>query len=173
MDSILYDGVLSKVQAIQNAAVARVYGIQAGMKVELNSGFTFSTDLNFQKGEEEVDDGSVSPSRHAAPFFGAVRVAYKVDALQMMLYSVFSAKRDFDDLPMEEQDKPEIYAIDVQGKPWSPSWATLIFNVNYQLTNHFSIGAGLENITDIRYRPYSSGLVAAGRNFILSIGAAF
>jgi hemoglobin/transferrin/lactoferrin receptor protein len=29
----------------------------------------------------------------------------------------------------------------------------------------------LENITDIRYRPYSSGISAAGRNLILSLRA--
>ena len=38
-DSIVYDGVLSQVQAIQNSAVARVYGIQAGLEVKFPAGF--------------------------------------------------------------------------------------------------------------------------------------
>ncbi|MFT7154314.1 MAG: hemoglobin/transferrin/lactoferrin receptor protein, partial [Alteromonas macleodii] len=32
---------------------------------------------------------------------------------------------------------------------------------------------GVENISDQRYRPYSSGIVAPGRNFILSLKARF
>ncbi len=84
----IYDGELSQVQAIQNAAVATVYGVQAGVDIELPSGFGFSADLNYQKGEEEIDDGTVSPSRHAAPFFGMSRLTYKHEGLSMMVYGV-------------------------------------------------------------------------------------
>jgi len=41
------------------------------------------------------------------------------------------------------------------------------------LSNYLSINAGLENLTDQRYRPYSSGLVAPGRNLIVSVRATF
>ena len=75
---IVYDGVLSRVQAIQNAASAYVYGIQAGLEVKLPSGFSFSSDFNYQKGEEELDDGSTSPLRHAGPWFGVSRLSYDV-----------------------------------------------------------------------------------------------
>jgi hemoglobin/transferrin/lactoferrin receptor protein len=173
MDSIIYDGELSQVQAIQNAAIATVYGVQFGLDIELPSGFGFSTDLNYQKGEEELDDGTTSPSRHAAPFFGMTRITYKLEALSMMLYAYFSDGKDFDELPEEEQSKTEIYAIDEDGNPYSPSWATLNFKANYQLNESFTIGAGLENITDVLYRPYSSGIAAPGRNFILSLQADF
>jgi len=173
MDSIIYDGELSQVQAIQNAAVATVYGLQFGLDIELPSGFGFSADLNFQKGEEELDDGTTSPSRHAAPFFGMTRITYKHEALSMMLYAHFSDGKDFDELPEEEQAKTEIYAIDEDGNPYSPSWATFNFKANYQLNESFTIGAGLENITDVRYRPYSSGIAAPGRNFMLSLQANF
>ncbi len=173
MDSIIYDGELSQIQAIQNAAVATVYGVQAGVDIELPSGFGFSADVNYQKGEEELDDNSVSPSRHAAPLFGMARITYRHEALSLMLYAAFSDGKDFDELPDEEQAKTEIYAIDDDGNPYSPSWATLNFKANYQLNESFTIGAGLENITDVRYRPYSSGITAPGRNFILSLQANF
>ena len=39
LDSIVYDGSLSQVQAIQNAASATVYGVQAGFEAKLPSGF--------------------------------------------------------------------------------------------------------------------------------------
>jgi hemoglobin/transferrin/lactoferrin receptor protein len=168
LDSILYDGELSEVQSIQNAAVATVYGLQTGLEVKLPSGFGFGTDLNYQVGEEELDDGSTSPSRHAAPFFGSANVNYSDPRLRLVLYTQFSAKKDFEDLPQEEQGKTEIYAIDENGNPFSPGWYTLNFKASIHFEKNFTITAGLENITDVRYRPYSSGIVAAGRNFILA-----
>lgn len=173
LDSIIYDGEMSRVQAIQNAAVANVYGIQAGFEVRLQSGFGASSQFNYQVGEEELDDGSKSPSRHAPPWFGISRLSYTTGRLNMQLYSVYSGEKQFADLPEEEKGKTEIYAVDKDGNPWSPSWYTLNFKAMYQITGNFSVSTGLENITDQRYRPYSSGIVAPGRNFIISFKANF
>lgn len=168
---IVYDGELSQVQAIQNAAKANVYGIQAGVEVKLPTGFRFSTDLNFQKGEEELDNGDKSPSRHAAPFFGISRVAYANSKVDLELNFQFSDKVAFKDLAEEEKGKKEIYAHDRNGNPYSPSWYTLNLKSMYKLTENFTLTAGIENITDQRYRPYSSGIVAPGKNFVLSVRA--
>ncbi|MEO5906677.1 MAG: TonB-dependent receptor, partial [Saprospiraceae bacterium] len=173
MDSIVYDGELSIVQAIQNAAVANVYGIQAGLEAKLPSGFGISTDFNYQVGEEELDDGTTSPSRHAAPFFGVTKLSYTEPTLSLVFYARYSGEKSFDDLPQEEQAKTEIYAVDENGNPYSPGWLTLNFKALVHFEKNFTITAGLENITDRRYRPYSSGIVAAGRNFIFSMRFGF
>ena len=170
---IMYDGELSQVQAIQNAAKANVYGIQAGVDVKLTSGFNFSTDLNFQKGEEELDNGEKSPSRHAAPFFGISRIGYGTSDFDFQVNVQFSDAVNFNHLAEEERGKTEIYAKDTDGNPYSPSWYTLNFKSMYKLTSNFDITAGLENITDQRYRPYSSGIVSPGRNLILALRANF
>jgi hemoglobin/transferrin/lactoferrin receptor protein len=172
-DSILYDGELSQVQAVQNAAVARVYGIQTGIEIKLPSGFGFLSRFNLQFGEEEVDDGTISPSRHAAPWTGVSRLTYSVRKLNLQFSAIYSGEKKYEDLPQEEQGKTEIYAVDINGNPWSPGWYTLNFKATYQLSNNFSLSTGIENITDQRYRPYSSGLTAPGRNLILSFKAAF
>lgn len=172
-DSIIYDGTLSQVQAIQNAAVARVYGVQGEIKVKLPQDFSFSTRLNYQLGEEELDDGTISPSRHAAPWFGKTALTYRSNALYMEFYTQYSGEKSFDDLPESEKSKDYIYAIDANGNPYSPAWYTLNFKALYDLNDYFAISAGIENITDQRYRPYSSGIVAPGRNFILSLKAQF
>lgn len=173
LDSIMYDGTLSRVQAIQNAATANVYGAQLAVECKLGGGFTLAGNLNFQKGEEELDDASTSPSRHAAPLFGALRLGYSDKKLSMQFYTMYSAAVLHKNMPVEEIGKPELYAKDENGNPWSPSWYTLNFKALYKVTDYFSVSAGLENISDQRYRPYSSGLTAAGRNFILSFRANF
>lgn len=173
LDSIMYDGTLSQVQAIQNAAVAHVYGFHAGLEIKLPAGFGISSDLNYQHGEEELDDGTKSPSRHAAPMFGVTRLTYKANKLNLQLYAEYSAGKTYDQLPEEEKSKTYLYALHSNGNPYSPRWYTLNFKAMYSITEHFSVSAGIENITDIRYRPYSSGIVAPGRNFILALRANF
>ncbi|MBG44103.1 MAG: TonB-dependent receptor [Aequorivita sp.] len=172
-DSITYQGELSQVQAIQNAAVAHVYGVQAGIEVRLPKGFGFSTDVNFQKGEEELDNGETSTSRHASPFFGVSRLNYKANKLRMELNVNYQGKYDFDELPQGEKEKTEIYALDENGDPYAPAWYTLNFKALYKLTDTFDVSGGIENLTDQRYRPYSSGISGAGRNFILALTAHF
>jgi hemoglobin/transferrin/lactoferrin receptor protein len=172
-DSIVYDGTLSQVQAIQNAANAHVYGIQAGLELKLPAGFTLSSRFNFQKGEEELDDGSTAPLRHAGPWFGATHLIYRRDRLKADFYGVYNGEISYEDLAPEEQSKPHIYATDANGNPYSPSWYTLNLKVQYQLADLLMLIAGIENITDQRYRPYSSGIVAPGRNFIVALKTSF
>ncbi len=173
LDSIMYQGELSQVQAIQNAAIAKVYGVQIGAEVKLPKGFGFSTDVNIQTGEEELDNGTTSPSRHASPFFGTSRINYKANKLQMELNLEYQGKVDAEDLPEGEKDKTEFYALDVNGDAYAPSWYTLNFKALYKLTDTFDVSGGIENLTDQRYRPYSSGISGAGRNFIISLTAHF
>jgi len=170
---ILYDGVLSRVQAIQNAASAYVYGIQAGLEVKLTSGFSFSSDFNYQKGEEELDDGSVSPSRHAGPWFGVSRLSYDFKKLSLQLYGLYQGELKHEDLAEEERAKTEIYAADANGNTYAPGWSTLNFKAMYRLSDSWRVSAGIENITDQRYRPYSSGISGPGRNFVLSLNLSF
>ena len=172
-DSILYNGELSQVQAIQNAANARVYGLQAGFNWTLSPSFQLSSQFTYQKGDEELDDGTTSPLRHAAPWFGITRLRYTARKLLMEVYGVYNGKVTNKKLAQEEQGKEYIYAVGGDGKPYSPGWYTLNAKAQYLLIDNLSINVGVENLSDQRYRPYSSGLVAPGRNFILALRARF
>ena len=52
-------------------------------------------------------------------------------------------------------------------------WTTFNLYTGYQINKKFSINLGLENITDIHYREFASGISAPGRNFILSLRGQF
>lgn len=173
LDSIMYEGELSKVQAVQNAAAANVYGIQAGMEVKLPAGFSMHADVNFQEGREEMDDGTVSPSRHAPPTFGTARFIYSRQKVSLQVYTLWQAAFSHDQLAIEERAKTEIYALDAAGNTHAPAWYTLNFKAAFKVNDWLTLNSGLENITDQRYRSYSSGVSGAGRNFILSATARF
>jgi len=170
---IIYDGVLSRVQAIQNAAAAHIYGLQAGLELKLPAGFDLLSDFNYQKGEEELDDGTTSPSRHAAPWFGMTRLVYTSDKLILELATIYQEERKHEDMPEEEKGKTEIYALDANGNTYAPGWYTLNFKAIYRFSAQLSLSAGIENITDQRYRPYSSGISGSCRNFFLSLQTNF
>jgi hemoglobin/transferrin/lactoferrin receptor protein len=172
-DSIIYSGELSQVQSIQNAAFARVWGFQTDFELKIGNGFELSSRFNYQKGLEEIDNGTISPLRHATPWFGITRFAYSYKQLKVDLYSTYSGKVTFANLADEERGKPHIYAIDPNGNPYSPGWYSLNFRANYHLGKTISLSGCIENITNQRYRPYSSGIVAPGLNFLLSVKVNF
>jgi len=172
-DSILYDGALSEVMAIQNAAVSNVFGFEGDMEIHLPGHFGLQSQFNYQQGEEMLDDGSKSPSRHAPPWFGRTAITYRESKVNLMFYAWYSGEKSHKNMPLEELDKSYMYASNEYGKPYSPSWYTINFKAAYDVKPGITLSAGVENITDQRYRPYSSGIVAPGRNFILAVKAQF
>ena len=172
-DSILYDGQLSRIQAVQNAAVATVYGVQLGGEVKVNNFLSVSAAINYQKGEEELDDGMVSPSRHAAPLFGSARINYSRTKFSFEMSIEGVGERAFDDMPFGEIRKVNLYALDGDGNPYAPAWYSLNAHFSYEVNNNISTSFGIENITDQRYRTYSSGIAAPGRNFKIAISGKF
>jgi hemoglobin/transferrin/lactoferrin receptor protein len=164
-DSIIYKGVLSKVQAITNATYARVYGVNINLQANITESLSLRSTLNITKGEEE---GGI-PLRHAAPVFGSTHLVYKTAQLTADLYSGYNGSRKFEDMPPTEIEKPYMYAKDKNGNPWSPGWFTFNFKISYNLLKWAVLNGGVENILDYRYRPYSSGIVAPGRNYIISM----
>lgn len=173
MDSILYDGELSRVEAIQNGAEARVVGAYLGMEAKWNSFWSTKISYNVQHGIEELEHGEISPSRHAAPSFGLGRLTYKKGKFRADLTSQFQAGRSSEQLAWEERAKVEIYALDANGNAYCPSWYTLNARASMEFKQGVTLNIGLENITDQRYRPYSSGISGAGRNAVVALAARF
>ena len=120
-----------------------------------------------------MDDYNIYRSRHAAPGFGQTKILFQTGPVSMMVYGMYSAQVNYTTLNPEERQKPAIYAKDAVGNPYSPRWYTINFKSTCQINDIWKISTGIENISDQRYRPYSSGLVAPGRNFIVSVSAKF
>ena len=164
-----YQGEECLVQALQNAAEANVWGIQAAVDSRFARYFYVKANVNWQRGFEELDNGQVSPSRHVAPLFGRATLGFKRNAFSIEAYTVFQAECSASDMPKEEKGKTEIYALDADGNAYAPAWITLNMRASYDLNFGLSINATFENITDRRYRSYSSGISASGINFAMGL----
>jgi len=169
-DSIDFNGTLSRVEALQNVAKATVWGLQASMEVFFENNLSFRSHANWISGKEtdDVNDEQV-PLRHAPPFYGSSYIRYQKNRFTIEASCIYNSEIKFEDLAPSEQAKTNIYAIDKNGNPYSPGWYTLNLKVSWQLTKNLLVTSGWENITNQRYRPYSSGIVAAGSNFIFGI----
>ena len=90
--------------------------------------------------------------------------------LKLFLLSVFLL---FSFCIISQNNQTDIYAKDANGKPYSPGWYTPGLKASYQIVKNLQVTVGWENITNQRYRSYSSGIVAAGSNFIVSLRTSF
>ncbi|MBN1446956.1 MAG: TonB-dependent receptor, partial [Bacteroidetes bacterium] len=164
-DSILYDGVLSQVQANVNAGEGRIYGASAGLLADVTPEFSISSSLTWTQGWDLSDD---VPLAHIPPMFGQTRFIYRRDRFRGELFLRYNGWKHIEDYsPGGEDNETE---ATVYG---TPAWVTLNLRSSYQLTDMFQLTAALENILDEHYRPFSSGVSAPGRNFIFALRATF
>ena len=171
--TMIYDGIESRIQAIQNAAYARVYGFYVGLDAGIRRYWTFSTRINVQKGIEELDDGSISQARHAVPAFGETGIYYEKKGWSWALLHRFQTEKKYQDMPLSERAKAELYAKDEQGLPYAPAWQVIHLNGSWEITQGAQLLLRFENLTDQRYRPYSSGISASGRSIQLGLNIRF
>ncbi|HYG04529.1 MAG TPA: TonB-dependent receptor [Chryseosolibacter sp.] len=172
-DSIMYDGERSRVLALQNISEIWVAGMQAGFEIDITPSIGLRTTASFQEGEErDAELSQYYRPTHVPPFFGSTHLTYKTKRLKVDIYSNYNGKVAYSNLPLSERGDAHLYAADKNGDPYAPSWLTVNIKSSFRFNRHLTLDAGIENLTDKRYRPYSSGISAAGRNFIFAIRAA-
>ncbi|MDB9828613.1 TonB-dependent receptor [Flavobacteriaceae bacterium] len=165
---IVYQGELSTIQAIQNASRAQVYGFEVGLEVAFSKALKLNSQYNITKGFAQDQQGNKEALRHAAPAYGNTHLFYKKEKLTLDAFVEYNGQFDFEDLAPSQQNNAFLYAADQNGNPYAPKWHTLNFSAQYKYSKSLQLNATLENITDKRYRPYSSGLSAPGRNLIVA-----
>ncbi len=162
--SVLIDsGDTLQVVANVNAAKALVRG------VSLNGYFRFSPkistkfSLSYIRGWQIKSGEKKSPLPHIPPLYGRWEVNYDGKLQQLKVNIRFNGKKPLDQYG-GSADNLE-YATPEGSLPW---WT---LNMYYQriLTGSLSFSLGIENIFDLHYRPFSSGVSAPGRNFLLRI----
>jgi hemoglobin/transferrin/lactoferrin receptor protein len=168
-DSILYDGEMSKVQALVNTGYAQIYGISFLFDLQIIRSLKFNTTLTYLKG---VDDEGFA-LRHAPPLYGSTALVFEKNFLKLALSAVYNAEVSYQNLAPSERHKAYLYGTDADGNPYAPAWWTLNLKGSYKFSKSFLVTFGIENILDYRYRPYSSGIAAGGRNFLVAFRYSF
>ena len=164
---IIYQGVLSDVYATQNKAKAIVYGFNLNGRIRIMDNTDIAGTYTYTKGTYNNGVNEM-PLDHIPPCYGRLGIKHGNEKWNAEVFSVFNGWKRIADYNLNGEDN-EIYAT----KDGMPSWMTLNFASYYNPRKNISLGFQIENITDLNYRYFASGISAVGRNYILSCKLSF
>ena len=162
-DSLEFDGELLQIQTNTNAKQGVVYGTSLNLKAELSKEFSVKSSLNYTIGRNVTDD---LPLGHIPPVYGRTDLIVHSAPLTMSVYAKYQFEKPIADYSPTGEDNEHKATID-----GTPAWYTFNIRAQMQLSKSFSIQAALENMLDVHYRPFASGVSGAGRNFIFTLRA--
>ena len=164
-DSVLYDGVLSNVQAAQNARRARIVGINLGLRWQIAKGLRLEQTLTYTAGKDLTGD---VPMDHIPPLFGRALLHWEGKRIEAQAFLLFNGWKRIEDYSPSGEDNQRYATPDGM-----PAWYTLNVRGSYAVHKYVKFQAGVENILDRHYRAFASGISAPGRNFFFSARLSF
>ena len=167
-DSIIYDGELSQVLTVMNTESAYLYGFNAGIDVKINDMFSLASYITYTYGRVETDT-TPYPLDHIPPMYGKTSFNFKKDKIHAEVYALYNGWKHIEDYNIVGGEDNEQYAT-VDGMP---SWYTLNLKAGYKINDMFEVQAGCENILDLNYRVFASGISAPGRNVYVTLRSKF
>ncbi|MDL2143845.1 TonB-dependent receptor [Flavobacterium tructae] len=163
--SVIYEGVQSEVFAMQNKGNAYVGGFSSTLKMAITKPLGIYGTVTFTKGEIMNRTGN-TPLDHISPIYGKAGLKYENKVMLLDFYTLFNGKKDISDYSTNGEDNQK-YAP----KGGMPSWQTFNFKTSFMVNKNISLYAGIENILDLQYRVFASGINASGRN--ISVAAKY
>lgn len=162
-DSLDYDGETLRIQTNVNATEAVVYGISFNLFAKLSKEFSLKSNLNYTVGENTSLN---VPLAHIPPIYGRTDLIVNSDPLIVSVYVKHQAWKwisDYSPFGEDNEDKATVNG--------TPAWQTYNLSAALKLSESFTIQAALENMLDVHYRPFASGISGPGRNFIFTLRA--
>ena len=170
--AILYQGIMSDVYATQNKAKAVVYGFNVNGSANLTPNTTLAASYTYTKGnyaDRKLDGlNTALPLDHIPPTYGRIGLKHNVKKLTAELFTVFNGWKRIEDYNLNGEDN-EIYAT----KDGMPAWQIWNINTSYQASKKLSFSFQIENIADLNYRYFASGISALGRNYLVQAKYSF
>ena len=159
-----------RVQVNANADEGRVRGIGFKADATYGEGLTFAARLTLTKGISTDAEGIETPLAHIPPMYGQVRGAYDLGKLTLEGVYRFNGAKAWEDYAPEGSSDNEDQAIEGVG---TPAWGVVDVRASMALGEKIQLQGAVENIGDLHYRPFSSGVSAPGRNFVVSLRGRF
>ncbi len=159
--TIEYEGETSLVLANQNQGEGHLAGYSSVLKTYITKSIVFVGTFNFTHGRIHNSTG-IYPLDHIAPINGKVGFNYESKKANVELYMLYNGKKDVSEYSPSGEDNLQ-YAT----SKGAPSWQTYNIKGAFNLFKNATVFAGIENIFDIQYRTFSSGINAPGRNLYI------
>lgn len=178
------------VQAVVNAERARVWGISGSWRQTLHAKWTINGQIHYTYGRR---DFQLSPNEvvevpldHIPPLYGQLQLDYRNDRWEAGLQWQFQAQKKLSEYAVSgiskqgsqllfdrggTSDNLDLTPVDNTTGQFTGSYAWSIWSINiaYRLSSGLRVRLRVENLLDIHYRPFASGISAPGRNFVMGV----
>lgn len=151
------------VQANVNADKGYIIGLSAQVKATLSPSLTFDASVSQQRGRSTRNEDDL-PLAHIPPLYGQATVTYALSKVRFSIKSVFNAKKDIADFAANSSDNAEFATPE-----GSLGWQIVNVYANFSIHDNLDLKLSAENIFDLHYRTFSSGISAAGRNIKVGV----
>jgi hemoglobin/transferrin/lactoferrin receptor protein len=166
-DSVNYLGANTAVYAMQNKANALIRGLQANAKFIINANYVAYGNITFTNGTF-TNLGITSNLDHIPPTYGQLGFSYTKNNLFAEINTQFNDLKPLRKYRLNTEDN-ESYATSIG----MPSWYTINIKSNIAISNYIQLACNIDNIMDVHYRTFGSGISAAGRNIALIVRVKF
>ena len=170
-----FDEDIVQTQINDNMGAASIHGASFEGKWNLTPHLTVSSDLTFTR-TDFIEGFGPLPS--ILPFYGANMLQYNKDKLSVRIRNRFSSAKNPEDYSLGGEDGLDETPVELNSEGFpqfigTPSWS--IFNLlgSYAWTEQLVIRAGLENVFDVHYREFASGISASGRSLMFGASLDF
>jgi len=161
-DTVVYDGTTSNVLTLVNKNKAYIAGVTATGEADLTDWLSIFASFTYTYGRI-VTDTTPYPLDHVAPIYGRAGFRANYKWVRGEFFSVFNGKKAEKNYNMLGEDN---FA---QGTGTDlPGWFTLNARIGFQPVKWFGFDLGCDNLMDLRYRQFASGISASGRNFFVT-----
>ena len=169
MQTILYNGEEVTTLANDNLGNRYLFGGSLDGNLTFSEYLSLRADINLI---EAVKSDQYGPLPSISPLFGNLLLTYnKKDWFTSLRYQ-FSGAKDPEDYSFGGEDGLE-ETPQIPGSTnlfaGTPAWTEFSFLTQYQWNEKIRIRLGLDNIFDVHYRSFASGVSAPGRNLKLGI----
>ena len=180
-DSLMYDGRLTPVYQLQNVALGEISGMYLNAKVRLVKDLWFSGSLTQTKGIYRLDDAAAEqPLDHIPPVYGQASLRWNGKGWFAEAQCLFNGMKKAEDYSSSGEDNQEIQPIglaDINGDGkadgFNPAWQCWNIRGGYQHRSGLTATLAIENVLDLHYRYFASGMSAAGRSVNVSLAYSF
>ena len=167
-ESLVYNGFPANIVSSQNVSNAMLFGWNAQLHWEPLTQLVFVASYNFTLGQVIESGQPNTPLDHIAPAFGRVSAKYSFDKVRVECFGIFSGKKQLSDYSNSGEDNLQYAPV-----TGMPSWWAANMRASYEINKWFTLQAGIDNLFDLQYRTFASGINAPGRNFFGALVARF
>ena len=166
--TIDYDGTPSDVYTSQNKGRAYLYGYSISLRADLTDQMVITASHNYTHGRVKNEGATETPLDHIAPAFGRASIQYHTKKIKSELFTNFSGWKYLRNYSSSGEDNLQYATADGM-----PSWYTINIRASYDLSTMFTLQAGVDNILDLQYRTFASGINSPGRNIFGTLRVKF